>query len=243
VFLLEVESGSEVVYEDGEGSWGDVVGDAQDTDDTSVNYVETVIKNTTTQRLSLSAKSRSSLFVDEIVEIAEAKEMAAILQRLKLTGEEIQRINNALERLAPQEGVTLDQLRILQPGYILVVRKQDNRPKAELLQMSVYSPAGYLLTLVQPAPGRFSLGADPWFSRDIVGEASNASISRATAKTRLKDAIYTALLGNGLSSDIVGELLIMISRNYDLDQFTEDNDKIRLIMSNDACLVYKPGKS
>ncbi|MGR3468163.1 MAG: peptidoglycan DD-metalloendopeptidase family protein, partial [Shimia sp.] len=48
-------------------------------------------------------------------------------------------------------------------------------------------------------------------------------------EVRLKDALYAAALRHGLTSELTGELLVMLSRGQDLDRIAGDRDRFRVV--------------
>ncbi len=236
-----VEAGAQVVFDDDEGSWGEVVGG--DGGATQVSYVETVIENTTTEALSLSTSERSTLFRDEVVRLETDRELKAILTDQKLTEDEIDRILSFVSRMAKDMGIELDALTKLASGGLVALRLEPDRLGAQLMQMSIYAPDRYLASLAQPGPGRFEVSADPWFSRNLLRRADIAVRNRGSqGEVKLKDAIYSTALRNGVSSELVGELMVMLSRVQDLDRIATEGDTMRLIKRDESAGVAPAGQ-
>ncbi|WP_226554209.1 peptidoglycan DD-metalloendopeptidase family protein [Celeribacter naphthalenivorans] len=231
----EVSAGTEVDVEDGRGSWGEVIGDSGTVEAQEVRYIETVIENTTTSALSTPSPERQSLFREALEDVPEPRKLTDILTAQKLTETEIDRVLAALSREAEAAGLAIEQLTELPARSLVAMRVDDTRYEARLLQMSIYGPDGYLMTLVQPRPGRFVSGADPWFSRDLRSLANRALAARGTeGQLRLKDAIYSLTLRHQMPSDLVGELLVMLARVQDLDQIVDEKDRIRILYAEDG---------
>ncbi|WP_415919114.1 peptidoglycan DD-metalloendopeptidase family protein [Tateyamaria sp. SN6-1] len=236
-----VEAGAEVVFDDDEGSWGEVVGG--DGGATQVSYVETVIENTTTDVLSLSASERTTLFRDEVVRLETEKDLKQVLTDQGLSEDEIARTLNYVARMAEDLSVPTETLTKLKVGGLVALRMELGRTGAQLLQMSIYAPDRYLASLAQPGPGRFETSADPWFTRNLLRRADIAVRNRGNqGEVKLKDAVYSTALRNGVSSELVGELMVMLSRVQDLDRIATEGDRMRLIMRDESAGVAPAGQ-
>ncbi|WP_417257186.1 peptidoglycan DD-metalloendopeptidase family protein [Celeribacter halophilus] len=233
--FAEVSAGTEVDVKDGRGSWGEVIGAHGSVEPQEVSYIKTVIENTTTATLSTPPAERQTLFREALEDVAEPRKLIDILKDQKLSESEIERILAALAREAEAAGLAPEQLTDLSARSLVAIRLDDHRYEARLLQMSIYGPEGYLMTLVQPRPGRFVSGADPWFSRDLRTLANRALAARGTeGQIRLKDAIYSLALRHQMPSDLVGELLVMLARVQDLDRIVDEADRIRILYAEDG---------
>ncbi|MEM6758931.1 MAG: M23 family metallopeptidase [Pseudomonadota bacterium] len=236
-----VEAGSQVVVDDDEGSWGAVVGN--DGGEVQVSYVETVIENTTTEALSLSARERAPLFRDSVTRLEKDSDLQTVLTDKGLAGDEITRVLSYVTRMAAEMELSVETLTNVATGGLIALRKEPDRIGAQLLQMSIYAPDRYLVTVAQPGPGRFERSADPWFERNLLRKADIAVRNRGgQGQVKLKDAIYSTALRNGMSSELVGELMVMLSRVQDLDRIASEGDRLRLILSNDGIGVAPAGQ-
>lgn len=236
-----VEAGSKVVVDDDEGSWGAVVGG--DGNAVQVSYVETVIENTTTEVLSLSARERNTLFRDQVVRLEAKKELKAILTEEGLSEDEVSRVLSYVARTAAEMDLTPETLSKLPSGGLVALRKAPDRVGAQLLQMSIYAPDRYLASIAQPGPGRFERSADPWFERNLLRKADIAVRNRGSqGEVKLKDAIYSTALRNGMPSELVGELMVMLSRVQDLDRIASQEDRLKLILRDDDVGVAPAGQ-
>jgi murein DD-endopeptidase MepM/ murein hydrolase activator NlpD len=214
------QAGDEVIVEDGEGSWGAVIGDAEA--DTAIRYVDTRIENTTTAAEGLRPDRRRALFQDTFVRLKEDRALKDVLSD-HLDEAEIGRVLRRLD----QENVAQ-----LVSGSVVALRRNPNRLDAELLQMSIYAPDAHIITLAQPGPGRFTTGADPWFSDKLLDRARLAvRAKKRTGDVRLKDAIYSTALRNQVPLELVGELMVMLSRVQDLDVITGEDDRFVMLFS------------
>ncbi|PJI84239.1 peptidase M23-like protein [Yoonia maricola] len=229
-----VSAGSSVTVDDDAGSWGEIVG-TQDTALRTVSYVETVIEDTTTQVVSLASAERDPLYRDALVRVEEAEPLADILSAHDISAEEVDRIMSYVARYAGRTGITAETLTTLQPGGLVALRRMPGRFDAQLLHLSLYSADAYLTTIAQTGPGRFETTADPWFAQNLRNRADRAVRARgADGEIRLKDAIYSTALRNGVPPELVGELMVMLSRVQDLDRIALQDDRLRLLITEKA---------
>lgn len=236
--LQEVGAGLKVVIADGEGSWGDALSGADTTEATSIAYVDTVIENTISETLALPDRMRSALFKDQIFHLEEPRSLEELLAEIQLSDDEITRILRAVSRQEQEQSHTYERLSQLHKGDMIALRYDAGRLGAMLLQMSIYSADRYLTSISQSAPGRFEMSDDPWYSSNLLDRSTQAMRARGQdGKIRLKDALYTTLLRNGINSETVGETMLMLSRATDLDQFVSDQDQVRLLMNADEGLM------
>ena len=225
----EVEEGSVVTVQDGDSSWGEILGgDGSGT--TEVSYVETVIENTTTERGAIPSEARSVLFRDDVTRLSADKDLKTVLEEFGVDTEEAERTVQALTRRAEEAGRDPGPMVSLVTGGLVAIRMSDSRPGAQILQLSIYAPTGYIVSLAQPGPGRFDLASDPWFNDNLLLKAGRAQRrSSERGEVRLKDAVYTTALRNGVPSDLVGEMMVMLARVQDLDQIAGEEDRFRLL--------------
>lgn len=219
-----VEAG-EVVRVEEESSWGDLL-DGEETETAAV-YVETRIENTTSTALTLRESQRAVLYSDEIVVLQTERGLEEVLLTNGLAQAEASLAARAALR-------SLDLPEKLPAASIVALRLRPEGSPARLLQMSVYGPEGYLASLGQTGVGRFASAADPWIKSNLM--ARSGSVRRAVQATgdiRLLDALYSAGIRNGLSTKLVGELIVIMSQQFDLDRFVADGDEVSILFASD----------
>ena len=230
--LGEVSAGETITVDDGEASWGDIVGGHPHGETEELTYVDTVVENTTTVLPSISGDRRVPLFRDIVHRVDKDQTLAEILLKENIVQEEIDRAMSQLSRLVTSTTVSLADVTNIKKGGLVALRVNRARQKANILQLSVYSPDRYLLSLAQQDPGRFHLSADPWFTKKLLAQADRVNRVRSTqGEIQMKDAIYGAALRNGMPSDLVGELMIMLSKKRDIDGIAGPKDRIKLLYS------------
>lgn len=232
---VEMRAGAQVTLDHGDGSWGEVLGGEGDVQAGTVSYVETAIQNTTTQVAAVPSRGRSALFRDTVVRLETEKTLGEVLAAEGLSAAEVARVAIAFDKQAQATGQPPDVFQILPKGGLIAVRLDPARIGAQLLQISLYDAERYLMSLAQPAPGRFEASADPWFADDLLRRADRAMRARGSqGEVTLKDAVYSAALRNGVPSELVGELMVMLSRGQDLNRIATEADRLQIILAEQA---------
>ncbi|MCG7630477.1 M23 family metallopeptidase [Epibacterium sp. MM17-32] len=122
------------------------------------------------------------------------------------------------------------------PAGSVVALRWRSRPEAaaqrQLLQMSLYGPERYLASLAQTGPGRFARAADPWAEQDLLGRSARAASPEPAGRSvRLMDALYSTALRNGVATGVAGELIVMMSRQFDLERLAERDDQAVVLLA------------
>ena len=225
--VAEAGAGNLVSIAGDEGSWGELVDTGGEAAADQAVYVETRIENTTSTVFAVRESERLPLYEDAIVVISAERTLLDVL------------VSNGLPEAGAQlivQGAArqLGQGERLAPGSVVALRLRPEVSGPQLLQMSLYSPEAYVGTLAQVGAGRFEVGADPWIGDDLLNR-TDAMRDRAlaTGDVRLLDALYSAAIRNGLSTTLVGELIVMMSQLYDLDRFAVAGDRVTILVASD----------
>lgn len=226
-----VEAG-EVVAVDEASSWGDLIATDEDAlqaegaQEGAAVYVETRIENTTSTVLALRESERIALYDDTVTVLQTERPLLSILTSAKFPKPEAEAITRAAQsRLSVPE--------TLPGGSIVAIRFRPRDTGPELIQMSVYGPGGYVGTLVRLGAGRYDSGADPWFSENLMDRSGDLAAKAEQAKeVRLIDAVYSTAIANGLSQTLVGQLILILSKDFDLDRFASDKDRFTVLYAN-----------
>lgn len=222
----EAGAGNLVSIAGDEGSWGELVDTGGEAAADQAVYVETRIENTTSTVFAVRESERVPLYEDAIVVISAERTLFDVLvsNGLSESGAELI-VRGALRQLGQGER--------LAPGSVVALRLRPDVSGPQLLQMSLYSPEAYVGTLAQVGAGRFEVGADPWIGDDLLNR-TDAMRDRAlaTGDVRLLDALYSAAIRNGLSTTLVGELIVMMSQLYDLDRFAVAGDRVTILYAS-----------
>ena len=226
-----VEAGEVVRIED-DSSWGSFIsGDADaaiGAETGTAVYVETRIENTTSIALTLRETQRFALFEDTIVVLQAERGLEDILR------------SNGLDELQAKAAVQAATRLLSVPdklpeGGIIALRLRPDVEGSALMQMSIYGPEGYLASLAQVGAGRFEPSADPWLEDNLMGRSDRLRVIEPLPQqdVRLLDAVYSAAIRNGLPTNLVGEMIVILSQRFDLDRFVADGDRLTVLFASD----------
>ncbi|MCX7561639.1 M23 family metallopeptidase [Sulfitobacter sp. F26204] len=211
------------------GSWGELieVQSAEKATSQAAVYVETEIENTTSMVITLRENQRKPLYEDEIILLRAERQLTEILTTAGLSARE----SESIQRAASQK-TTLPAS--LPEGSVVALRLRPDAATGRLMLMSVYSPQGYLTSLAQVGAGRFEAAADPWIDEDLLSRSDKMRQDTARpGELRLLDALYSAAIRNGIATNVVGELIVLMSQKYDLDRFVAPGDEMILLRAAD----------
>ena len=183
----------------------------------------------TSAALVQPANDRRPLFRETVLLLATARPLASLLERNGFAPEDAHRIDAAARRLTGL-GETLPRGSVVALRWRPGLAEQTGR---QLLQMSVYRPEQYLASIAQTGPGRFQSAADPWAGQDLLQHTGRLQQQPGAGQhPRLLDALYSTALRNGLPTDLAGELIVMLSRRFDLERPATESDRLTLLYSN-----------
>lgn len=222
----------ETVRVEDRGSWGEfIAGDDAGTEETGAAvYLQTQIENTTSMAFALRESQRFPLFEDVIVILQTDRALVDVLQTNGFATLEAEAIAQAAVRL-------LDVPEVLPTGGIVALRLRSDVEGTSLMQMSLYAPDGYLATLAQTGARRFAPAADPWLQDNLLGRSDRLRVTAPPPPKdiRLLDALYSAAIRNGLQTNLVGELIVIMSQRFDLERFVAEGDEVTVLFAD------KPG--
>ncbi len=184
------------------------------------------IDNMTSVAVAVRETQRYLVFQDDIAVMNTNRNLVDVLADKDFDSLQANQIDQAVTRI-------LGLPTMLQAGSIIALRSHADPQGKRLLQMSLYGPEGYLATLAQIGPGRFARGADPWLKQDLMARAGQLRDQGPLAQDiRLLDALYSAAIRNGLATNLVGEMIVMMSQLYDLERFVTDGDRVRMLFAS-----------
>ena len=102
----------------------------------------------------------------------------------------------------------------------------------QVLQLSLYRGGEYVGSLGMGASGQLVPAADPWADQPLMSESASESVQGDTPQFRLLDVIYSAAIRQGVSSELIGEAIALMSRVHDLDAFAAEGDRLQLVFAN-----------
>lgn len=222
-----------------ESSWGNFISNDTDVEtgaevesgDEAAVYVETRIENTTSVAVTLRESQRQPLYEDAIRVLRADRALADMLRDDGISEREANAIVRAIEQ---KLGLTPD----LPADSILALRLRPGSPEMRLMLMSIYGPEGYRASLAQVGAGRFEPAADPWISDDLIRRSGQViDGTERPGDVRLLDAVYSAALRNGISTKLVGELIVALSQKHDLDRFVVEGDEIVILQASTPGVV------
>lgn len=215
------EAGNLVVVE-GDGSWGALIGEGEDT----VSYVETQIENTTSVAYVLRDTARLQLYRDRISLLQIDSRLVDLLIEAGLAEAAANQAAAAVIRL-------LATPETLPAGTLVAMRLRSEAAGVSLMQMTLYMGDTYLGTVAQIGSGRFDTGADPWIGEDLLARSEKIRPAVMARDIRLLDALYSAGIRNGLSTTLVGELIVTMARSHDLDRYAAEGDRVTVLFAED----------
>ncbi|SFJ83275.1 peptidoglycan DD-metalloendopeptidase family protein [Jannaschia pohangensis] len=213
------------------GSWGEVIDTGQAVEE--VSFVETAIENTTSIVSILPEARRSELFADTVVVVRVEQSLETLLSLNGLSEDAAAQVVAGIGRITGlTDGAAVQlPLEALPVGSVVGLRMQSG----QLLQMSLYGPEGYAFSVAQVGAGRFAAAADPWIEADLMDRSRDLRQDAvATRDVRLLDAIWSAALQGGLEGSVTGELLVMMSKRFDLDRNAAPGDRLILLHGTGA---------
>ncbi|MGH1369537.1 MAG: peptidoglycan DD-metalloendopeptidase family protein [Maritimibacter sp.] len=236
VRLTEANEGELVTIEE-ESSWGDFIASDGDSahgeeaeeasEEGAAVYVETEIENTTSTALALRESQRFALYEDIIVVLSAERALSEVLTANAFDEAEAAQITKAAAR-------NIELPEKLPKGSIVALRMRPGVEGKTLMQMSLYGPEGYLASLAQVGRGRFEAAADPWLQENLLTRSGDLrQQAMASQDVRLLDALYSAAIRNGLPTNLVGEMIVIMSKQFDLDRFVTDGDTVTMLFARE----------
>lgn len=122
----------------------------------------------------------------------------------------------------------------LTPGY--GVAAIGYRPDADAsayvpAQVALYKDNQFVRALARTDSGNYEEGANPWLEENIFQDDGGAA---PAAKLRLLDVIYSAAVRNKLSTTVAGEIILLLSRNHDLEQPANGTESLLVLFGSKA---------
>jgi murein DD-endopeptidase MepM/ murein hydrolase activator NlpD len=213
-----------------DSSWGALIGSDSGQSDVRAEaavYVETQIENTTSTAVTLRESQRKALYEDEITVLQAARKLVDVLVSGGLSISE----SASIERASVQK---LGLPETLPAGSVVALRLRPDGSAGRLMSLSVYGPDGYLASLAQVGAGRFEPAADPWIDAGLLSRSGKIRHEGGKpGEVRLLDALYSAAIRNGMSTSVVGELIVLMSQRFDLERFVADGDEMVVLRAAD----------
>ncbi len=182
---------------------------------------KTEVENTTSVTYVKPERERIELFKDKIVQIELDRTLASLMAENKLSE-------------ADTEGVLglFPTAENLKRGSIIALRTAPIGSSAQLMQLSYYTPEGYVGTVARSKSGAYLPASDPWLKDNLMALSTlgrdGTDIETTDGKFRLLDAVYSAAIRNGVPTTLVGEIVAMMSKTHDLDKLAVEGDEVTI---------------
>ncbi len=218
--------GETVTITDDDNSWGDALGQAGTV---TTSYVDTRIQNTTSIAFVRSEGDRQNVSTDLVVRLIRATSLTDFLTDNGFAEGVATQINESAQGKLP-EFAAINGDDGLPADTIIAVRHRLIDGAATPLQVTIYGPDGYVGTLARRGFAGYVLGSNPWINIDLSAlTAQDQSFDNVVQDYRLLDAVYSAAIRNGVPTNMVGELIVMLSQSYDLEAVAAPGDKVTLL--------------
>lgn len=216
--------GDTVVANVEDASWGESLGA-----EATVSYNETVIQNTTSIAYVRSESSRQPVFKDIVLRVEATRSVADVLASNGFPADKATNFLTVAEPLLPL-------LSAMPAGHIVAIRYRPDKANPEVLNLSLYNLGGYIGSLSRVAPGRYVQGADAWIEDDLpkLASAQGGAEPLAVQNFRLLDGFYSAAIRNGVPTNLVGEAIVLMSKNFDMESIAAEGDKMTLLYAPEA---------
>lgn len=206
-------------------SWGDSVDGEETGTDT---YTQTVIENTTSLTIVKREDKRELGFNDLFLRLKDARALQDIL------------IDNGFDpdaaKIFQEKGATLiAELTELPADFVLAVRSVPATKGAKPVQLSVYTRDTYIGSVALEDDGSVVQSADPWVQDELFSyvEDDGSTDTVSARKYRLLDAFYSAGIRNGVPTSVVGESIVLLSQDNDLEAFATTGDRMTLLYARE----------
>lgn len=98
-------------------------------------------------------------------------------------------------------------------------------------QIALYSDSGFIAAMAMTDIGTYSMAENPWFGQDVFRSDDEGG---NIAKQRLMDAIYGSTVRNNISTSVAGEIILMLSRSFDLERPITGDEAMTVLFSSKA---------
>lgn len=205
------------------GGWGEAVGIGPAPPDLR----KTRIANTMSVREVVREVDRFPRTEDVIVRVLSDRTLDSILVEHHFSPVDAKNAGAALKAEFGLDSLSAGMV-VAMRGY----RPDIHDTSLQLVQLSVNAAGKYIGTLALSDDGRYVQGADPWVGADLVGYSRQpAESDQPKRRYRLLDAIYSTAARNDVPTGVIGEVIMLLSRSFDLNAFASPDDKLVVIYS------------
>lgn len=207
------------------GGWSDI--ETADLQGSDGSFRKTEIEDNTTTVTLIADRQRGARTEDDFRRVIAASPVADFLGVNGVSEAEAKTVAASLK-----EAAGLDAL---PPGSLVAMRFLNDRsvtpPGRRLVQAAFYEPEKFLGAFAVDGSGAFVAAADPWVATNLFKLLDEPQQNVEEQRYRLLDGIYSVGLRNGISTSIIGEAIMYLSRGHDLGEFATRDDKLTLVYS------------
>ncbi|WP_244427877.1 M23 family metallopeptidase [Sinorhizobium fredii] len=210
------------------GGWNDI--DVADLEGSDASFRKTEIEDNTSRAVLIEDRLRAVQTEDDFRRVIAVTPTADFLHANGLSEGEA-------DAVAAQLQASI-HLETLPTGALVAMRHFHDRsltpPRRKLVQIAFYEPEKFLGAYAVDDNGTLVAAGDPWVSTDLFQLLNKPQQSVQQQRYRLLDGIYSSGLRNGISTSIIGEAIMYLSRGYDLGEFAAQEDVLTLVYSDTA---------
>ncbi|SDX63173.1 peptidoglycan DD-metalloendopeptidase family protein [Litoreibacter albidus] len=206
-------------------SWGESVDGEDESADT---YTQTVIENTTSLTIVKRENQRKLGFNDLFLRLKGNRPLVDILTDNGFDAD-------AAKAFQEKGLVHIAELAELPSDYVLAVRSVPSLKGATPVQLSLYTRDTYIGSIALEDDGSVVQAADPWVQDELFSYAEDdgSTDTVSARKYRLLDAFYSAGIRNGVPTSVVGESIVLLSQDNDLEAFATTGDRMTLLYARE----------
>lgn len=206
-------------------SWGESIGGEDVGEDT---YTQTVIENTTSLTIVKREDQRALGYNDLFLRLKGNRSLLDILTDNDFDPD-------AAQAFQDNGSAHIAELVELPADYVLAVRSIPGTKGAKPVQLSVYTRDTYIGSVALEDDGSVVQAADPWVLDELFSYAEDDGSTEAVSarKYRLLDAFYSAAIRNGVPTSVVGESIVLLSQDNDLEAFATTGDRMTLLYARE----------
>lgn len=170
---------------------------------------------------------RTPLWTDSIVETTSPRPLAELLAANGVAPSEAERTAARFEAAFNSEST-------VPPGSVLALRFRGDEAARKIIQLALYSRAGYVGSMAMAGSGQLVASADAFTDQSLLPAKGEDGEGEEFQPQRLMDMIYSAALRSNLTPDEAGTTLAMMAKIHDLDGFADPDDKLTVIREQGA---------
>ena len=210
------------------GGWSDI--DAADLEGSDAGFRKTAIADNTSTAVLIDDAARRPRTEDDFRRVIAVSPVEDFLRANGLGEAEAKDIAGKLQRDI--------HLETFAAGALVAMRTLNDSgttpPRKKLVQIAFYEPEKFLGAYAVDDDGAFVAAADPWVSTDLFQLLDAPREDVAAQRYRLLDGIYSVGLRSGISTAVIGEAIMYLSRGHDLGEFAAPEDMLTLVYSQDG---------